>query len=121
MKKEKKVYPERYHRLFKAISAIGGIVFRSEMDEIIKIVREDFPQEPEFQHGWWNDLSQPFPTYLKVKPGGGTRYRVYKHQIDFTYEKNGHIIWNDGGGLLPHYAKPATEKEYLKYRKTVTE
>ena len=34
-----------YQRLFDAISETGGIAFQTEMQEIIRIVHEDFPSE----------------------------------------------------------------------------
>lgn len=58
--------------------------------------------------------------YIKVKPATLDTCHVYREGHDFTYNKEtGNIDWIGGGSLPAKYAKPATRKEYLDYRKNI--
>lgn len=72
--------------------------------EVIEAFEKDFKE-------WWE--REPRPKYVKSACVSGA-VNVYKEGVDFTYSKDGgHMAFNKGGGLLSHWAVPATKEEYI--------
>lgn len=69
---------------------------------------------------WWEERKpEEMPQYIKVRSTWeGEPDAYYKNGVEFYYSDDGHINFKKGGGLLPWYAEPATEAEYIEYQKS---